>query len=367
MSRIYRIIITFLASLILLTGCVSGDVVDTDINTDVIDSISETLDTSGDEDSETENNRESKSPWVTKTVNGLSVREIVIDIEGDGDAVDIVQLTDVHFNAVNEQDIAENNKLVMGSYNDKQNWLKDGASAKNLQKCLDYAADYDQIVVTGDLISYLSYGNLELVKKYIFDPYPDALACVGNHDALRDWKCQTDESATLAERLSLLQSYWTHDIYYASKVLKDRVMVIQLENGIKDAFWDIQVEKLTADLALAREKGYAVLLFYHIPLSTRNPKYYNTKALTVGDKNNAAANFFTEGIDGDSEGASGEVYKLITNNADIIKGCFCGHKHSDFYTEINAKTPDGTDTTIPQYILIGVPYGTGNVLRITVK
>ena len=60
------------------------------------------------------------------------------------------------------------------------------------------------------------------------------------------------------------------------------------------------------------------------------------------------------------------MYNLITSNADVIKGCFSGHKHCDFYTEINAKTADGTATVIPQYIVIGAAYGP-NVLKIKVQ
>ena len=72
-------------------------------------------------------------------------------------------------------------------------------------------------------------------------------------------------------------------------------------------------------------------------------------------------------VSGKSEGASGEIYDLIVNNGDIIKGCFAGHLHSDFYTEIDAVAADGTYTAIPQYVLKGTIYDEGNALRITVK
>ena len=58
---------------------------------------------------------------------------------------------------------------------------------------------------------------------------------------------------------------------------------------------------------------------------------------------------------------------MIANNADVIKGIFAGHYHSDYMTKIAAKTPSGEDTFIPQYVLTGNPYDGGHVLKITVK
>ena len=64
--------------------------------------------------------------------------------------------------------------------------------------------------------------------------------------------------------------------------------------------------------------------------------------------------------------ASARVYEIITSNADVIAAAFCGHRHCDFYTEINAHTQDGAFKTIPQYTLAGTAY-TLIVLRITVN
>ena len=78
-------------------------------------------------------------------------------------------------------------------------------------------------------------------------------------------------------------------------------------------------------------------------------------------------NFFTYGVGYSSTGPDKKIYELIVNNGDIIKGAFCGHLHSDFYTEIAAKTPDGGRTVIPQYVLCGEPYNEGHALKIIVK
>ena len=371
MKNVMKAFVFIMATVLLLSGCTTGNVIEETVDESVIDSISDKVTdeatTAWERQTDGNTKDEAKNMWVFTRENGVSVRNVSIDIEGDNEEIEIIQITDPHLNYINEKDREENNSLVISSARDC--WLRDAASLSKLQKCLEYGKASDQIVITGDIFSYLSWGNLELVKKYIFDPYPTVMACLGNHDPLRSWNGAADESATVEERMQILADNWIHDIYYYSKVINEKVMVVTLDNGSANgygAFTAEQVTKLENDLATAREKGYIVLLFYHIPISTGNAKYYNTKATTIGDKNNSTANFYSNGINQYSPGASGEMYKLITSNADIIKGCFSGHKHCDFYTEINAKNADGTETVIPQYILIGAAYG-ANVLKITVK
>ena len=145
-------------------------------------------------------------------------------------------------------------------------------------------------------------------------------------------------------------------------------MVIQLENGADinypGRFWECQIEPLTNDLALAREKGYSVLLFYHIPIATNNSADSQTP-IRVNDTKQAY--FATYGDSHDGAEDSQAVYNIIYNNADIIDGAFCGHLHSDFYTEFIGKDPNGAEARFPQYVLTGTPYDMGHLLWITVK
>ncbi len=346
-----------------------------------------------------------KTTWIYQLEDcGVMVREADIIpndyVEGvtDREPVEIVQVTDLHFNYVNERDFAEGEKYpeVIATYAGRT-WGANGSFVPNAVRSLEYASFADQIVVTGDVLDYISWGCIELTKKHIFDPYPTALVTLGNHESTRSMqtKPSTPDSEPLAERLKVVEDNWIHDAYYHSKIVKDRVMVIGLENGIK-AFWDVQIDQFAADLELAREKGYTVLLFYHVPIATNDPKYADIYPIRRNDTNNT--NFYT----GDRCGsiaaevynsigtgvtytdASREIYRLIVSNGDIIKGAFCGHYHSDYYTEILAKKPvldndgnfvyeEGTgkqlfeDAKIPQYVLTGTPYDKGHALKITVK
>ncbi len=299
---------------------------------------------------------------------GVSVREVVIETGSENtETVEIFQVTDIHFNYCNDEDFEEANPSILATYNGRK-WLANGSSVPNAVRALEYASQGDAIVIRGDVLDYMSRGAIELTHKYIWDPYPNALIAFGNHEMTR--RCQdnpvTPDPTSLESRYDFLQENWEHDVYYTSKVVKDKVMLIQLDNG-SNKFWDSQIEPLANDLALAREKGYTVLLFYHIPLCTKNPKEAPLYPIRRNDTYEWDFSVNEIGNPSTTDAATLEVYDIITNNADVIKATFCGHFHSDYTTEIIAKTADGTDTVIPQYILTGNPYDGGHALKITVK
>ena len=279
--------------------------------------------------------------WIyTLGKNGVRVREAVFDSGKGGTPAEIIHMTDVHFNTVNVQDMIEDNPSVMAT--SVQRFGAFPGSKDNLDRCMEYACYFDQIVFTGDVIDYLSWGNLELVQQKIWDRAPTALVAMGNHEPVRCMGLPNDvpDPTTLESRYAMLQGAWKHNVFYTSRVVKEKAMVIQLDNGF-GRFCEQQVPQLEADIAKAREKGYVVLLFYHVPL--------DTSGVPKGDE------------------ATRKVYELITNNADVIKGAFCGHTHTNSYGEIRAKTPSGAAATIPQYVLEPVANHSGVLLKITVK
>ena len=364
MKKIFTSIILFIIVFCLgLSGCTgNGDV--TDITPVEIES--ETAETKTDTVTETDATESEVNMWRYRQEKGIVVRDLVIETGKGGEDITVVQLTDLHLSWVTENDLAD--PIISKTY-ESRTWTKDGRFWNNAKKCLEWAKDYDQIVLTGDVYDYLSEGTVIKVKDYIFDAYDNVMACLGNHEAVKAMGEESENywQSVLSDRMSALESSWTvNDIYYSSKVLGDKVMLIQMDNGVTGHFRDVQVDRFEADLKAARENGYAVLIFYHIPIATYNTKYYNTKPLYVGD-NNTAYNFATSGPNKWSESADGAICSLIDQNGDIIKGAFSGHLHSDYYSEIIASSPDGTETRIPQYVLTGTPYGAGHTLRITIK
>ena len=62
------------------------------------------------------------------------------------------------------------------------------------------------------------------------------------------------------------------------------------------------------------------------------------------------------------------VYRLITENADIIRGVFHGHVHACYASKIQARNADGSPAFIPQYSVHGsVFYDHGFAIRIIVR
>ncbi len=301
--------------------------------------------------------------------NGLVVREAEFDSGKGGDPVEIVQASDFHFNFCNSKDFAENNPSTMSTWQQRDMNKKNLSVLQTISKCMEYGGFADQIVVTGDAIDYLSYGNLDMLQRYVWDIYPDTLVTLGNHDPVRVMGLPNDvpDPTSLDSRYQILQEHWKHNVYYTSRVLKDKVMIIQLDNS-QNKFWDCQIEPLKKDLAEAKEKGYTVLVFMHCAVSTGNEADVHKAAIRIQDPSGSDWDFYnTIGNMSDDGNATKQVYELLTNNAEVVKGFFTGHMHSDFYMDVKAKTSEGKETVIPQYVLTQSSYEDGTVLKITVK
>ncbi|MBR5528560.1 MAG: S-layer homology domain-containing protein [Clostridia bacterium] len=302
-------------------------------------------------------------------MGGPYVREVVIKSKKPGtEPVNIVQTTDTHFNLVNDLDEKEKNPSIMSTKIGRL-WLANGSSVTPVGKAMNYARYADQTIITGDVLDYLSNGCMELVTKHLFRVDTDVMACLGNHDSTRVMQGTVPDPTSVESRREILENFWIHDIEYESRVLKDKVMCIALDDG-SSRFWDKQVELLKEDIRKARENDYIILLFYHIPLSTLNPA--DTAVAPIAKDQTDTENLATGGIKPGSPGATTELYNLITSSADVIKGAFCGHWHNDYYSEILATYPDENgnpvDTVIPQYILTATVYeNAGHVINITVE
>ncbi len=301
---------------------------------------------------------------------GVQVRYIEIEGVSKGEQVNIMQLTDMHFNSLNERDRQENNPVVMSSYENRE-YCRDGVTVPKTQAVLDYAKYYDAVVATGDNIDYLTYGSLELLKENLFDKIDKLLVCLGNHEATRQMTGTVADPTTLESRLEILKKYWNHDLHYASLLIKNRVLLIQMDNS-RGKYLSGQAEQLEADIKKAREQGLTVLIFQHIPLSTRNPKDSYIMPLVLSGTIHGE-NFYSKqigAVGSNLDSATKKVYNLITTNADVIRGVFCGHLHYDFLVEIPATYErDGikTETVIPQVVLNQAFNTNGHFLSITVK
>lgn len=297
------------------------------------------------------------------------VRETVIDSgRNDGVVVEIVQLSDLHINYVNMEDM-EDEELAYTSQCRK--WNANGASVHVIKKDMKYAQKYDQTIITGDTLDYLSKGAIELMYKYIWDVDHEVLIALGNHDQEKQMQTNRPEQTSLEERRAILQSVWKHDICYVSKLIKNKVLAVVLDNG-NSTYYEEQVDKLSKDIELAKKNNYVVLIFQHEAICTGYPQDREKAAFRAYDRE--FDNFYDEriGYDLSDDTPSNRVYQLITENADVVKGVFCGHCHSAYYTEIKGSYIDEkgkkVEQNIPQPILTPSSFDkyAGHVMKITV-
>ena len=313
-----------------------------------------------------------KTTWIYSLDDAnIRIREAEFDSGKGGEPAEIIQLTDVHFNALNEQDYIDNNPTVLSSY-EKHTAGQNGSHLERAVRCMEYAnLYYDQTIITGDNMSFQTWGGIEQIKNNLWGMDPSALITLGNHDMMQRMSGLYPETTSLESRYSTLQENWRHDIYYTSRVIKDKVMVVQMDNALS-YYTEEQYTKLSADIEKARKNGYIILIFQHVPLMTNNPEYSEMRPLVTDDDTIVYDFSKNDGFDGIRTNKNAEttkVYNLITQNADVIKGLFCGHYHDDLYCEVKATTADGTETVIPQYVANTTAYnsGIGSAFKITVK
>jgi len=311
--------------------------------------------------------------WIYQKEDGTFVRVAHIKSnKPDTKPVRILNFADVHLNCTNDKDLTDGE--VMYS-KECRKWNADGASVKALEKAMKYGEAFDRIVISGDVLDYLSCGAMELMEKYVWEKDPNTIVALGGHELTRQMQTGLPDMTTRESRYETVEKFWKHDIYYYSEVLGEKVMLVQLDNSMH-RYWDHQVDKLKKDIDLARENGYVMLIFQHEPISTGKREDMAVTALRESPGASSVRNFYNKaavGHIGESDKATRDVYALLTENADVIKAFFCGHMHSAFYTEVSCSYTDENGNKqkaeIPQYVMEGLIYDkyVGHVMEITVE
>lgn len=300
---------------------------------------------------------------------GQYIIETEIDSGLGGETVEIDQITDIHFNYVSIAD--EDDAEVMGT-REKRVWLREGEAVASAIRAMDVAAYADQTVITGDTLDFLSMGSIMLTKKHILDRDPEVLMTLGGHELTKQMQTGKPNLTSVEERLAILGEFWPHDMFYYSRDVKEKVICVCLDNS-RGRFHGCQPERLAADIERARAERKIILIFMHEPIAPRDGKGV-VPALwySIGSHNEYDLDQNSVIGGGEMDMATAETYRLITENADVVKGLFCGHLHSMFYNEVKASYTDGDgthDAVIPQLIAPGNAYlnHAGRVVRIIVK
>ena len=212
-NKLLKIIICILTLTLLLSGCTGeGDVTDTqqgivDLGSDAVtEEITDAIsDTQAPE-------KTYVNMWKYSQERGITVRDIVIETGKGGEDIEIIQLTDMHIAYANETDLQDSQ--ISKTYNSRT-WGRNGQFLSNAVKYLEFGKNADQIVITGDIYDYLTSEVAAQVNKYIFSAYANVMACLGNHESVKEMGEEGSWSkSTIEARLETLKQSWVNDIYY---------------------------------------------------------------------------------------------------------------------------------------------------------
>ncbi len=281
--------------------------------------------------------------------NGVKVMNFNIDaVDGANDEViTLSHVTDVHLNVLNERDFANARPEVISFYRNRYH-LKDAQTAKatkNMMKAADALSE--QVILTGDTLDALNYGSLDLMKRLMITPYPNAIHASGNHELWQDTGVgQISDTMTMDEKRAVYQEYMPHDSAYSTKLLKNKVLLIQIDNAVSwgegsYSYSEEQYQALSRDLAMARENNYTVIIAQHLPLQfgvKTGDNKNNNQILEANAPNNLSGvkvdmSSNDAYIMTDPAGTMGtrtvatKTHRLITSYSDVIKGILVGHHH----------------------------------------
>lgn len=309
-----------------------------------------------------------RNTWIYRLKDsGIFLREIEIEGVTKGEEVEIACIGDMHINAFDEVD--EQNEELMDTKKYRM-WNKDAASVESTIKSMKFCADFDQTVVLGDTLDFMSHGAMALMEKYVWNVDSEVMVAVGGHDVTREMQTGKPDKDSLEDRYAFLQEFWRHDLYYYSKVIKDRVLVVVMDDNF-GRYVEKQYDLLKRDIELAREKGYTMLICQHEPIKSNNPKE-NPLIAIRGNDGTECYTYNNPNYTHFEDENTKRVYGLIVNNADVIKAVICGHRHGDYYSQIIASyEKDGKkiSTILPQYILTANCYDdyAGHIMIVHIK
>jgi len=315
-----------------------------------------------------------------------------------GEPVKIAFFSDTHF--VGELTEADKTKQhLVDLYELRKNTFR--GTVKSTPASLAFGDLFDRTVIGGDLFDFYSEGNINLFKATVTDKYPNALTLLGNHEASEGFSGILPETPTpladiyadLNNRIFGYNSIKTqggfktleeaeayNDIYLAHNLVKDsygneKALLLLMDNqSYKYLYSDLHYSRLEFYINYAHTNKIPILIFQHTPLATGRKTEMVSPYDIINNPNGVGADYGSSsstGYAGHSKYATqhpmtDKVYNLIVNNADVVKGIFCGHEHNNIYTEIVAKNSDGTATIIPQYNISG-NYLYSNINLITVE
>ncbi len=298
--------------------------------------------------------------------------ELTVESKKGGAPVDVAIMADTHVHVVSEKD--DNDEEVQLSSKCRGMIFRHPSCFKALENAVKAAEYCDFAVIAGDVIDYLTYGALDYAKELFFDRLPNIICTPAIHDVTKHNMTNLTDKLPYEERLNILKEYWPNDLRYASSVIGDRAVLVGLDNDTTEHYFEEQIEKLKAEIEKARKDNNIIFIFQHTAIATG--KEEDKEAPNFFVNRFEVSNVYDRRLIGNPEHTNEtdkKMIELITSNADVIKGIFCGHFHDGNHTKLPAYYIDENgvkqETYIDQYIVSSTPYCLphGVITRLIIK
>lgn len=250
-----------------------------------------------------------------------------IDV-GGGQEFRFLHMSDTHLILVNGKDNEKKQKLA----EDRKQYFD--TPYENAEFALDYAGKNKLFIAhTGDLIDFVSEGNLDYVRR--FNERADCFMTAGNHEYSRYVGEAVEDAEYRNQSLPKVQAAFKNDIRFSVREING-VNLVAADNS----YYLFEQEQLDA-LKQVVSIGKPVLLFLHVPLYTDELADLNE---AVGDGSSFLMatpedrlKTYSEKryIQQKADDVTWEAYEYIKHEKQI-KAIFTGHVHFDFENRLNS-------------------------------
>lgn len=301
-------------------------------------------------------------------------------------------VADAHINIVDRTGKDKYDPEVMLSFWTRpgfsQKWVKD--AFLNATKLMN---TYELFILNGDTVDYTTYGTLDYVKEKVLDKYDNCIFSMGNHEPVKNLQTAVPDFDAERNHRQLYEYFDKDFLWFHTTILADSVMLVTINNGSYVCYTQEQIGKLREAIDTARKNGYIILMFQHVMISTGNPADTHVKSISQGFGDSCSHpngrnyyNFADAPVKGSkydfqinmhvpNDDVNDEMYDIITQNTDVIRGLFVAHNHRADYMEILPRNEhreiitDGSKPTLPVHNIDSNPYGgdAGNVMKVVVS
>ncbi len=262
----------------------------------------------------------------------------------------LLHVTDSHLIYSDDQDSDMQRKLMAmrrEAYDSKHG---DNCCRRWCDALFQYAKDNGELLVhTGDLIDYVSHGNL-VQARAVMDTLDDYFFVAGNHEFTQYMGFWPGDPDFRAKNEASVKAVFKNDISCCAREYKGVNLV-----GLETKKSQISAEQLNF-LRAQFDKGLPVLLFYHEPFYT--PGLYNRIVTDFNEDDHQTLGEPDVLHPGSSYRATNETlaFMELVKNHPLMKGAFTGHFHFTY----NDPLPSGAQ----QYLTAGSFLGMAREIEI---